>query len=42
MLFLKKQISIVLDAYFADEIIRYYAVKRISKFTDEELSLYML
>ena len=32
----------LLDAHFADEAVRLYAVERISNFTDDELALYML
>ena len=32
----------LLDAHFADEAVRLYAVERISNFSDDELALYML
>ena len=40
---LPSQIALLLlDAHFADEIVRLYAVERISLLSDDELSLYLL
>ena len=33
---------ILLDARFGDSIVRFYAISRISRMTDDMISLYML